>query len=423
MKRLIMGVSSGIAFLLFLILTCVINMLGKAQTDQAAASRWSEEKSVAQVSCFFSVNSGITQDRIQEFEHSIDGALTDASVTLDSTNPSARLWADAYSANGRITISSDRATMEAEAIGIGGDFFLFHPLKLLSGAYFSGNDVMTDYCVIDQDAAWQLFGSNDVAGEIVYISGIPHVITGVVERPEGKLYEAAGLEGSCVYVSYETLNQYGVNNGINHYEILMPNPVTDFAYSYVKEQLGTDEKETEVVENSNRYSLPERLRRLPKFGTRSMNGKAIIYPYWENVARGYEDILGVLTLFEMLAFLVGLGFGSTLLVILWKGKGWTIREKWLLLKDKTERTMERSRDKNISRKRIRKEHDELRKTYDIERKKKKRKELSRDAENIPEDKSESDKNENPVGRTDGIGEKTREDRKDTIKLNDEEDWL
>ena len=43
--------------------------------------------------------------------------------------------------------------------------------------------LMKDYCVIDEDAAWQLFGSNDVAGMTVYIGGVPHIVTGVIRRP------------------------------------------------------------------------------------------------------------------------------------------------------------------------------------------------------------------------------------------------
>lgn len=50
---------------------------------------------------------------------------------------------------------------------------MFHPLKLITGSYFSGNDLMQDYCIIDQDAAWQLFGSNDVVGMTVYIGNVP----------------------------------------------------------------------------------------------------------------------------------------------------------------------------------------------------------------------------------------------------------
>ena len=348
MKKLVLGISGGISFLLFLILAFVTNHLGQTQDSQSMAERWSRDGNVSQVSCFFSVNAGMDEDRIKEFEHTIDSALADAAVLQESENPGARLWADAYSADGKISISSDRSSLEADAIGIGGDFFLFHPLKLLSGSYFTGNDLNQDYCVIDQDAAWQLFGSNDVAGMTVYISGIPHIVTGVVQREEGRLTEAAGLNSTLIYVSYQTLSELGTNNGINHYEIVLPDPVSNFAYNYVKEKLGNSEKETEVVENTSRYSFLSRLKLIPQFGTRSMNGKAIIYPYWENVARGYEDILTVVTLFELLFLLYAVILALVFFCIWWKHKGWTIREKWLILKDKAERKGEILRAKRLA---------------------------------------------------------------------------
>lgn len=349
MKKLIFGISGGVSFLVFLILLTVTGHLGKTQDSQMMAERWGKKNAV-QVSCFFSVNAGVTEDRIIEFEHTIDAALTDASVVQDSENPSARLWADAYSADGRLTLSNDRTSVEADAIGIGGDFFLFHPLKLLSGSYFSGNDLMQDYCIIDEDAAWQLFGSNNVAGMTVFIGGVPHIVMGVVERPEGRLQEAAGLDGTLVYVSYTTLKELGNSNGINHYEIIMPNPVTGFAEKFIRESLGTSEKETEVLENTSRYSFLSRLKLIPQFGTRSMNGKAIIYPYWENVARGYEDILAAVTLFQLLFLLYALLVGLVFFIGWWRHKGWTIKDKCLYVKDKAERLGERLRAKRLARK-------------------------------------------------------------------------
>lgn len=350
MKKIVLGISGGISFLVFLILMLVAHQLGQKQDSQTMAERWSADGGAAQVSCFFSVNAGVTEDRIIEFEHTIDGALTDAAVLQESENPGARLWADAYSADGKITLSTERGTVEADAVGIGGDFFLFHPLKLLYGAYFSGNDLMQDYCVIDEDAAWQLFGSPDVAGMTVYISGVPHIVTGVVERPDGRLEKAAGLDGTLVYVSYQTLTEYGTSNGINHYEVVMPNPVSEFAYRYIKENLGSDEKETEVIENSVRYSFLSRLKLIPAFGTRSMNGRAIIYPYWENVARGYEDILALITLFELLFLAYAVVLALVLFILWWRRKGWTVREKLLLLKDKAERLAEKLRAKRQEKK-------------------------------------------------------------------------
>jgi len=345
MKKIVLGISGGVSLLVFLILLFITNLYCHKQLSQQVAERWNSEGGTSQVSCFFSVNSGISEEQIIEFEHTIDSALADASVLPDPEKVGARLWADTYSASGRITLTTDRASLSADAIGFGGDFFLFHPETLLYGSYFSGNDLMKDYCVIDEDAAWQLFGSSNVAGMMVSIGGKPHVVSGVIHREEGRLAEAAGLENTLVYVSYQTLEELGRSNGINHYEIVMPNPVSDFAYDYIKKQLGSDEENVEVVENSSRYSLLSRLKLLGQFGLRSMNGKAIIYPHWENIARGYEDLLALLTLL-MLVFLAY----PVLLALIWfcswwRHKGWTLRSVRLWLQDKAERKVEKLREK------------------------------------------------------------------------------
>ena len=350
MKKRILGISGAVSFVIFLILLLIIRHFGGVQSSQQMAGRWSKDGGVAQVSCFFSVDAGITQDRIQEFEHSIDKTLSEASVIQESENPSARLWIDAYSADGSIYITSDKGGILTDAIGIGGDFFQFHPMTIVSGFYFSGNDLMQDYCVIDRDVAWQLFGASDVAGMTVYIGNIPHIVIGVVERPKGRLAEAAGLDSPLVYVSYKTLVELGQSNGINHYEIVMPNPVTGFAENLVREKLGSDPLKTEVLENTTRYSLLSRLKLIPQFGLRSMNGKAIIYPYWENVARGYADILALLTFFEMLFLAYALVAALILFIIWWRHKGWTVKEKWKILKDKLERLIERGRAKRLEKK-------------------------------------------------------------------------
>lgn len=339
---------AAVSFLLFLLLLGWTNHLANAQDAQRMAYRWSGNKDAAQVSCFFSPKAEVTEDTIKNFEYSLKNVLQEASITETSENPSARLWVDAYSADGKITLVNGKNTLDANAIGIGGDFFLFHPLKLITGSYFSGNDLMQDYCIIDQDAAWQLFGSNDVVGMTVYIGNVPHIVTGVVRRPDSRMDKAAGLNSTVVYVSYETLAAYGTNNGINHYEIVMPNPVSGFAYDKVKEGIGVDEKNVEIVENTSRYSLVNRFKTIFKFGTRSMNGKAIIYPYWENLARGYEDIIALLTVIMILLLLYPVVTVLWIFLHWWRHKGWTLKDVWNTGRDKLERAAEHRREKKHS---------------------------------------------------------------------------
>lgn len=350
MKKILQRLSGKqLIFLCTGVLSCIVGlvingiggyMAGKLDA-QNMAERWSENGNVSQISCFFSREAGITENNLITFEHALDTALEEASIVNDSANPGARLWADAYSANGRVTLTSQRATVEVSAVGVGGDFFLFHPLNLLAGSYFSGSDLMQDHIVIDEDAAWQLFGSNDVAGQMVTIGGVPHMIAGVIRREGGRMADAAGLSGSVAYVSYSTLQQYGINYGINTYELVMPNPVTGYAKNYVTENIGVTENEVEIVENTTRYDLLSRFKLLAQFPTRSMSSKAIIYPYWENVARGYEDILALLFILSLLFWL----YSAILLIIAvvraWKRKTWTAESIWHTITDKIDRFREK----------------------------------------------------------------------------------
>ncbi len=330
-KQLGLGISGAVSFLLFLILLGVSGFLEGKPYAQKMAQRWADGKGVAQVSVFLSQNAALSEERIEEFGHNLDNALIEAAITNESENADARLWISAYSAGGKITVSSSKGSVSADALGVGGEYFQFHPLELLYGSYFSGEDIMQDHVIIDEDAAWQLFGSNDVVGQYVTIGGIPHMITGVVRRENDRMAVNAGLTGTVVYVSYSTLEQYGSHQGINCFELLMPNPVKNYAFNYVSENIGIDEGEREIVENTGRYGLLEKFKVLGSFPTRSMNAKAIIYPFWENIARGYEDILALLLVFELLLLLYPVVLVLIWVVRLWRRKSWNWKDivNWL----------------------------------------------------------------------------------------------
>ena len=341
LKQIVLSVTIIICLLLWGGLTVFSTVKKNRLADQTAAARWSEENDTAQISCFFTKSANIDENKILTFEHELDGVLQEASVTAQKEN--ARLWVDAYSAPGTVTMNVGKTSLEAEAVGIGGDFFHFHPVQLLNGSYFSGNDLMSDKVIIDEDAAWQLFGSNDVVGMEVRIGGIPHYIAGVIRRAEGRFNEAAGLNKTVVYVSYETLSELGTTEGINTYEIVMPNPVSNFAYTKVKEKFGIDENKMWVLENSNRYGLKGLLTVISEFGVRSMNSQAIQYPYWENAARGWEDVLAVVLVLQAVTLLIPSVIVIVTLTLLWKRKQWTWKDVWHFLIDWKDKIAEKFR--------------------------------------------------------------------------------
>ena len=257
---------------------------------------------------------------------------------------------------GELTLYSDRASITARAFGVGGDFFTFHPLKLLSGSYFDGEDLNKDGVVIDENVAWQLFGSNNVAGMYVEINGVQYPVRGVVKSDKGYFSDAADEEAATVYVSYEILEggsgsstggmdsaaastpaagttdskggSYGQAAGttLDSYELLIKNPVQKFGFNALKEALGLDESSYEIVENSSRFGLMNRFTVLRNFGIRSMNTKNIVFPYWENRARAYEDLAALLLILELLCLVYPVIFAAGKIHWLWKHKT-EIRQK------------------------------------------------------------------------------------------------
>lgn len=325
-KKTIIWFVACLCFLLIaFVLLLVRDGLIKDQVTQQMADRWSETADVTQISMFFTKDAGMTKSRVVGLGHTLDSALQEASITVESENPGARLWADAYSASGKLMVSTDRATMNLTAIGVGGDFFRFHPLDLEYGNFFSDKDLNHDYVVIDEEIAWQLFGGINVPGKIINVNGAPHLIAGVIRRPKGKPETAAGLGDPIIYVSMETLEKYAGVTILDHYEIVMPNPIKGFAMNMLKGNLMLDEREVEYVENTTRFSLEASLKVMEQFGLRSMRGKAIIYPYWENLARRCEDILAFVSAFMVLFFAVPAIIAFVWLIYRWKHKKWTFR--------------------------------------------------------------------------------------------------
>ena len=214
---------------------------------------WSQEDDWTHISCFFSSKEVIETDDILRTRYNLEKKLTEDSVGVVSENPSARLYVDAYSANGEATVTYKTNSFTANAYGVGGDFFMFHPLELIYGSYFSESDLMDDYIIIDEKIAWQLFGSSNVVGKYVTIADVPHKVIGVYRKSEDAMSEKAGNEKATMYMSYASLSKYGKNLGINTYETMMPNPVTGYASKLMDEIWGKDQYTIVIIENSKRY--------------------------------------------------------------------------------------------------------------------------------------------------------------------------
>ncbi|MDE7308225.1 MAG: hypothetical protein K2N61_06095 [Lachnospiraceae bacterium] len=108
---------------------------------------------------------GFSTDELMRFAHEMNMALK-TSEEEDEIK-----WTDAYSGKGTLIVMNGNTSVDGTAYSVGNNFFLFHPLQLLSGGYINTKNVMKDYIFLDEEAAWRLFGSSDIAGMYAYING------------------------------------------------------------------------------------------------------------------------------------------------------------------------------------------------------------------------------------------------------------
>jgi len=280
--------------------------------SQQAADAWAGQSGerFAQLSVFFTDYSGFNEDGIRELLASVESALL--SVSLESTSDRT-LYTHAWSAYGEVSITNERSSASAPVIGVGGDFFLFHPLYLRNGTYLSPNDVMKDRVVLDEELAWRLYGSVHLAGFEVLINDKPFTIAGVISRENDFASAKAYTGGAGLFMSFEALSEISEDEtGITCYEIVMPDPITGFALSSLTDAV-TDPN-AHIVENSARFSLSKSFATIGSFGERSMRKDTMAYPYWENAARYAEDLRALLLVLSLLFAICPVVFGVIYIV-------------------------------------------------------------------------------------------------------------
>lgn len=295
-QRLIFASVNVLLVLLVLICAILFHNIAGTLDSIDAAKRWrgDSEMRFAQLACFMPEDEPKSEDEILAFHRTLDQKLIDASLEAEEGKS---LYNYAYSGSAKLSVSGDHGTASVKAIGVGGDFFLFHPLRLRSGSYISKTDLMQDRVVLDEALAWQLFGGYDVSGLTVTINEKPYYVAGVVRRENDFATKDAYLDGPGLFLSYSAFQEI-TNTGITTYELVMPDTITGFAKGIVEENFPVGSGD--IVENSSRYSLGNLWNVVINFGQRSMRNNGVIYPYWENAVRLTEDYLALLLVLMLL---------------------------------------------------------------------------------------------------------------------------
>ena len=277
---------------LILALSCIGCILGIARLknlfpSQQAAERWKGEGEMdfTQLSFFMTRDQKLSREQIYSFRTAMVQKLKDASLDPETDRG---LLRDAWSGSDTVKVANGRRGGEVQVIPVGGSFFDFHPLRLLSGNYLRPEDVMDDRVLLDRETAWLLFGGTELTGMSFYIENTPFVVAGVYEHDSDRFSKRAEEGAMCVYMScdaYERL--FPEKAGALCYELVMADPVRGFALTAAGEKFPL--KGAEILNNSARFSTSRLWALLKDRTARTMRTGFAVYPAWENAARAAED--------------------------------------------------------------------------------------------------------------------------------------
>lgn len=348
--KIIAVIVNGLFFLAALACFFQAYYLGHMLDSQFEAERWQGDGNTefSQISCFMVADEKLQVSDINSFRMKMVKKLEDASHDLSQGIP----FTDCWSCEGSAKVYGAYSGT-ASIIACGGNFFEFHPLKLVTGNYFSGSDLMQDNVLLDEDLAWLLFGGNDLEGQFVYIFNTPFRVAGVVAREGDQATDKAYSGGLGLFMSYdayydltdqaaEESGSYASspvssvpsgddgtgtvtglvppgNVGITCYEVCMPNPVDGFARGVVEADFPIGRGD--IVENTGRFGFFKILSIMKDFSLRSIHDGAA-YSYWENAARYAENKIGIYYVAFALCILNPL---IIFLVIFFRSVAWTNR--------------------------------------------------------------------------------------------------
>ena len=273
---------------------------------QQAASRWAD-RGFHQLSAFVPEHHGFTGDFHRDFSMAMEGSFAEQSL---NTEDAENAWTFAYHADGGIIEARSlyRGPVDAYAFGIGGNFFFFYPVTLISGSYLPVQNANRDMVMIDEQLAWQLFGATDVAGMELVFHNRPYVISGVFRHFDDRFSQAARLDLPQIFFYYDALEHLVSRPAhITTVKVVLPNPITGLAEQLLTntlESAGLDEGDYLLVNHTTRYRMLPLLRLVGDFGQRSMQETGMRLPPWENAARMTEDFATLYLLITLLLLFI-----------------------------------------------------------------------------------------------------------------------
>jgi hypothetical protein len=170
-------------------------------------------------------------------------------------------------------------------------------MELLSGNFIQDEAFSRRSIVLDELAAWQLFGAIDINGFTVKLQNQTMTVAGVVRLPRNWQNQISLQDRPQAFVLYETLQKLDPRLSITSYEVRLPEPVQGMGESFLRDAVsaaGLSIDSLELVDQSARLRLWPLLASWRNVGKRALRDAAIVLPWWENATRAAIDLSSLL---------------------------------------------------------------------------------------------------------------------------------
>ena len=256
-------------------------------SSDSAKQAWDNDKyTYSQVSVFLPPDNSLDVMGVYSLRKSVEEKLKEGSVTADKDS-AGRLWIDCAGGDSSLQLTGTLGSVTAEVTGTYGDYFIFHPEKLMSGSYYTSDDQNIDRIILDRECSWQLFGSMDTVGMPVNIGEKVFYVAGVVESPDSDTDKAAYGTTPRAYMPFESLKAFNDSAVMSYYEACMPNVVKDYAYTVMTEVNPAGENGY-VIDQTGRYDLIKLIKGRSEIAESVMIKVKMALPWFENRSRAAE---------------------------------------------------------------------------------------------------------------------------------------
>ena len=212
----------------------------------------------------------------------------DTKLIENSHCATGRVWYDGFISFGEASVSGNEIKpFDAVRMTAGGDFFTLYDFEFLSGTPFYSDDNFSDRVVIDERCSFKLYGSVNAVGMPLFINSREYYVAGVFRTEDTPAWEMQFGDSPVVIMPDDISdgNLYSV------YEIVLPDPVDDYALTVVSEAVGEG---AVVVDATNRYTFKKLFESISDFSTRSYVTHHVAFPWFENTSRGRVDTLSIM---------------------------------------------------------------------------------------------------------------------------------